>query len=88
MAMSSQRSTSTCWQRKFSNLVSLKTFNFETHLQDDDAFGILRGQLGQLGRDHLAGSAPGGEEVQHHQLTGSLGQLGLEVILQRENVNC
>jgi len=55
---------------------------FRTHLQDDDVVGVLRGQLSQLGRNHLAGSAPGGEKVQHHQLAGCLLQLSIEVVLQ------
>lgn len=52
------------------------------NLDDNNVVGVCRGQLTQLGRDHLAGSTPGGKEVQHHQFVAGLGQLGGEIILQ------
>lgn len=49
-------------------------------LEYDDGVRHLVGDLLQLGPDHLAWPAPGGHEVDHHQLLTGLGQPGLQVI--------
>lgn len=50
-------------------------------LDEEHLFGILVLELLQLGGDHLAGAAPGGEKVHHDELVAGRFQLAVEVSL-------
>ena len=52
------------------NVFALVDVNLE---EDDVVHGLVH--LLEVGRDHLAGAAPGGEEVDHHQLAAGVRQL-------------
>merc|ERR1719210_1881457 len=64
------------------NVFALVDVNLE---EDDVVHGLVH--LLQVGRDHLAGAAPGGEEVDHHQLAASVRQLSFKVFLVFNSVN-
>ena len=53
------------------------------YLKDQDVVEFLGERL-QLGADHFAGPAPGGEEVDHDQLLTGIGQLRSEVVLKQK----
>ena len=55
------------------NVFALVDINLE---EDHVVHGLVH--LLQVGRDHLAGAAPGGEEVDHHQLAAGVRQLVVE----------
>lgn len=57
------------------------------YLDYNNLFGKLLRQLLQLGRNHLAGSTPGGKEVHNDQLIARIRQLCLEVVLQMTEIN-
>lgn len=53
-------------------------------LDDEHLLGVLVLEFLQLGGNHLAGAAPGGEKVHHDELVAGGFQLAVEVSLQTE----
>lgn len=52
----------------------------DVDLEEDDV-GVLLGEGDELGGHHPAGAAPGGEEVDDDELAGSVGHLGVPLLL-------